>query len=256
MNTTFFVLPSGKSGIMRETNGDDDAILSRFGGISSGDSFLNFISATIEIDNDLKAKPQLEDLRKWPVNDWSAYLLKHRIFNLGELLEQNDYCSNCEKTYDLVLSLKEFDTDIEKFIAMAPEEQTKYKDKFPEALLPYKYGSNPKVEFQVGDVKYRFSILTKSLEAEMEKKYPFEDMNNNTKLLGRNLEYFTGGEWKLKTFFTDVSSRHMSLIRQNVMEADGVWTPGDSAICPHCKNQKIIPNVMSLPGFFFPVVKI
>src|SRR6188768_357975 len=86
-------LPSGRLVRIRETNGDDDEILSTLKDARQGDSVFNFLANIILEDNTKPGKPStVVDLLDWPVSDRYYLLFKQRIINQGHLLEFDFIC--------------------------------------------------------------------------------------------------------------------------------------------------------------------
>lgn len=251
-------LPSCKMVTYRETNGDDDGMVSRIADIANGDNFTNFISSIVIKDEQfLNGKPSPQDVKQWKTNDRFSLLLKQRIFNRGAELEFEHICSNpkCERPNEQTRNLSDFDTNFEEVIKMNRDEQDQFFKANPDKLPPYPMQQATSFEFNVeGLGRLQMDILTTQLEQDYEKKVG-ESRNSNSMLLMRNLRMLKREEWIPITFFTNISSRVMDIIRAHVHKFDRQWNPSFPIECPNCQQVDLL-NPFLIPAFYFPVVKI
>lgn len=234
---------------IRETNGNDDAILSNLADLTTGDNFYKFLSDITMEDSLLGKKPTVQDTCNWPVNTINYVLIQQRIFNHGPLLEFTKTCQNpkCKKSTD-------FEQNLEEYVGNGAEDVFT-REPTPELIKPYPMGADPMVEFQTSSgKKFRFKILTGELEKRA-LEAGADDAHQNTKLLMRELEVYNAGAWLPLTSFHGISSREMSEIRANVNKYDPTFSPMVDCSCPKCGNPSFEP-LFTIPGFYFPVPKI
>lgn len=260
--TSTYTSPSSREITIRETNGDDDEILSDISTSMTGENINNFLANIVMVDSSLgDRKPEVLDILKWPVNDKYYTLLKHRILSFGDLLKFTKTCQN-EKcpTYDVEQDLKEFDSDLSKNRKDTEDTSKGGESKSIQSgrpiedlfrIRPYKLGLNPFVEFITSSGKtLRFKILTGELERK-QLDMPGGKTNKNTKLIIRELEVQNKGNWELVTHFNAFSSRETSEIRSKVLEFDTTFDPQVLTTCPSC-GQKYSDSLLSIPAFYFP----
>lgn len=219
------VLPSGREWEVRETNGDDDATLSRTGGSMSGES-LNAFIANIIIGPE---RPLAADIKKWLIADKYWLLFKQRIFNLGNEL---------------------------KFPYVDPADPSKTAIEITEDLneipeFKYPNGDATELEFITPQGnKFKFTLKT-SLTEDAEELLNKSDINKNTPLLTRNLHWWNQGKWEKATSFRHFSSKEMVYIRSYVDKNDPDFNPMVTFKSDFTGRFISIP-LMSISTFYFP----
>lgn len=246
------VCPSGRVLTIRETNGEDDEILSRLSDANTGDNVYKFLASITLMDSFLKKKPLFKDVQQWPSNDKFGLLFKQRLINHGDILNfettcPNDRCvdhlGNRTKTPYQEDLKKAFDDDL----ANPQYDGTSPKNR----LSLYKYGDAKEHVFTISSGKtLRYKILTGELE-KMQLAMPLDATTRNTKLIIRELSLMLKNEWVLLTTFHALSSREMSEVRSEIDKGDTTFDPEVEVTCPKCKLQYTIP-LFSIPTFYFP----
>ena len=242
--TTEITLPSSRVVKIRETNGEDDEILSSWNDAADGSNIDNFLSAIIINDSVLGGKPTPEDISKWPINDKYALLFKQRVFIYGHELKFKAKCTEekCGQEYIYTEDLSKWDNDLSK---------DSKKPISSIALRKYPMGLSPQVEFTIASgKKLRYSIVTGELE---KKALELKDMTKNSPLIIRGLEIENKGEWIPVTHFAGFSSKEMLEIRSNVKENDLQFDPMVNWNCnnPLCKKEYSVP-LFQIGTFFYP----
>lgn len=248
--TLTFRLPSGMDITIREQNGEDEDILSRYGDIKDSISHQNFLSAIIiGSSKEGKTKFTPDDISKWPAVDKYYALVKSRIFSLGKELKFKYKCSNnrCGKETPLVEDLDIYDWDLSK--GNPPEDDPYYESRIK--LLP----NGDKLEFEEtlsNGKRIKFGILTGMGESKTLKKSE-DDLNRNDDLRARNLSYFReeGNQWIEVANFRMFSSKIMSEIRNLVNKHNENYPLITKCKCRHCGNTEDVV-ILTLPSFFFP----
>jgi hypothetical protein len=235
------VLPSGKTWEIRETNGDDDAILSRFGTALTGDNVNEFL-ANIIIGPE---KPLAEDIKKWPVNDKYGLLFKQRIFNHGPefIFKHTDPADPKKREFEYTEDISVIDADLGS---------KDYKEELGK-IFRYPYGSTTEIEFSLGSKKLRYQLMTGELELELD-ALPQDEQTRNTSLTIRRLSIAKGSGWELVTSFRHFTSTEMAYIRSHVEKNDRTFMPLVQITNPYTKRDHALP-LMALPNFLFPDVK-
>jgi hypothetical protein len=243
--------PDTRNITIRETNGNDDEILSNLQDFMTGDNFYKFLSDITLNDSVLGKKPSVDDVYKWPVNTINFVLVKQRVLNHGPLLEFSRTCQNpkCKQVNEFEHNLEEENlADLSKPVEPG-------LDNGRDRIIPYPMGADPMVEFKTSSgKKFRFKILTGELEKKSLDDAP-DAAHQNTKLTMRELEVYNAGSWLLLTSFHGISSREMAEIRANVNKFDTSFSPQVDCTCPKCGNPDVV-SLFTLPGFYFPVPKI
>lgn len=242
---TTLTLPSGRVVRIRESNGDDDDILSRLGDTSDGSNINNFLANIITEDFEHPGqKLRASDLLKWKVNDKYYLLFKQRLINHGNVLKFTHTCQNerCKKEtmYEDKIDYIDGDLSREDF---TPSHKYQVKR--------YPHNGHGQVELVLAsDKKLRFKILTGELE-KRQLDIPNDDSSKNKKVAIRELQQFKNGAWELVTYFGEFSSREMSKIREAITINDSTFEPIIEVVCSHC-NTPYVYSLMTLPAFYYP----
>lgn len=232
-------LPSGKLVRIRETNGNDDDILSQVSENKTLMAPLNFLAGIIVSE---EIKP--EDLKKWKIRDKYYLILKSRIFSLGSEMRFNHTFAD-GLSVELVEDLARFDWDLTQGNPPAKGEKG-YK---PEVIQPYIGGDSPG-EFTLNSGKVvKYDFLT--VEGEMANMGRTEDdMSINDRLRLRNFKLKVDGVFQPIEVFGMFTARDMREIRTHLDKND----PEFSLLVEAKANGKLeYVSLFQIPDFFFPV---
>lgn len=226
-NTLVCKLPTGKEVVIRETNGDDDATLSQIGTALTGENVNIFLANIIVKPAGILAA----DISKWPINDKYALLYKQRILNHGT----------------------EFN-----FTHVDPDGDGKpadYTEDLKDIVIPdYPLGDKEVIQFQTPSGKVlRYHIMNGEMEDAF-MKIPQDQVNRNSQLTARKMEWTNDGKWELLTSFRHFSSKEMAYIRSHVEKHDTTFNPMVSFKSE--KGKAFNVPLMMMPTFYFPDVKI
>jgi hypothetical protein len=243
--TTDIKLPSGRIVKIRETNGDDDELLSSLNASLDGSNTYNFLSAIILNDSFLGRRPMPDDIKEWHINDKYVLLFKQRIFNHGFELKFKSTCDNekCLQENIFTEDLKQWDIDLDKV-----DKNTQYKSK---SIKPYPMGAAKEVEFVISSgKKLKYEILTGELEKDA---LELKDATKNSPLVIRRLKIENKGEWIRVSHFAGFSSKEMSEIRSNIKLNDEQFDPMVHFTCPNpqCGKQNSV-SLFAMGAFFYP----
>lgn len=234
---------------IRETNGEDDDILSNLGEILKGHHVNNFIANIVMEDKKLNRKPTVEDIIKWPTNNKNYVLFKQRLINHGNDLKFQHKCPNVNCKNYLEDKVQRLEDTIDKFDGNLADEKYVPKNSF--SIRKYKPGNDVMVEFETSsNKKFRFKILTGELE-QNELEIDEGSISRNTKLLIRELELFNKNSWSRLENFRSIPSREMKEVRQKVIDMDPTFDPIINFNCPSCKAPYQLP-LFQIPNFYFP----
>lgn len=232
-------VPSSRMWEIRETNGEDDATLSKIADALTGENVNNFI-ANIIVGPE---KPLAKDIIDWPINDKYYLLFKQRLLNLGKTFNFKDI----DPTDD-----KHREVDYEEDISLIDGDLSSphYKPG-PGKVFLYPSGIKTHIEFKTESGKYyRFKIVT-GVEETFSKDIPKEQQDVNTMLLVRHLEVGNNGDWQKVLSFLKISSKEMREIRSNVMHYDRQFAPEVMVKNPYTGMLRQFP-LLAMPTFFFP----
>lgn len=242
-----FTLPSGKVITIRESNGEDDGILSRMKSGSEGAHVYNYLASIIIEDHSTKTKPVASDIQEWLVNDKYYLLFKQRIVNLGQELIIAHTCENetCKKRNEYTEDLSEMDGDLS---------QKDYKPN--EKQIPKYIGGDSKtIEFTSSrKTRFQFELLTGALE-QKDLDTPDDARDINNPLLSRNVKIFEQGKWLQIFDFRRFPSKEMNEVRNFILKNDRTFNPVVSFTCPKCRTP-YQATLFNMPVFFFPGVEI
>lgn len=254
MESNSEVLYQGKSQIItlpdltkvsiRETNGEDEGIISNVSNSLDGTALNQFVagvSTEVKEDGSLGKRLTTTEVLAWPRKNLYYTLFKTRILSLGEILSFNHTCSNpqCGKVTKYEDNLLDYDND------MINPTEGEYK------IMPYPQAAIKTVSLTTSSSKQlRYSVVDGLLEKASLAK-PQDSLNKNSSILDRNLEMWDGKEWVLVTQFRAFSSKEMAEIRASIQKTDKAWDCISVVTCPACKTTDYLP-IFSIPDFFFP----
>lgn len=240
-------LPSGNVVRIRETNGDDDEILSRLGAAQDGSNIINFLTNITEHDSALGRKPHSGDLMEWPLADKYYLLFKQRLLNHGNLLKFQHKFENSK--HELDANPVTFEQDVAEFDGNLADPL--YKPSTPHQPKKYPYGNQREVEYTTSSgVQVKWKILNTILENK-QLSMPLESTNRNSALTIRELSVFNKGEWVRLTTFGMFSSKVMSELRTEVGKSDPSFNPIVDVVSPNSGTRDSIP-LIAIPDFYFP----
>jgi len=232
------MVPSGRTWEIRETNGNDDAILSNFGSAVTGDNIYNFLANIIVGPT----RPLAAEIMEWPINDKYYLLFKNRVWNFGQkfIYRHTDPLDETRKEETYEEDLAPFDGDL------SDPEYT------PTAFSVRRHpaGEKTHLETVIEGHKFRFQVMTGAME-KADYLIGNTDRNRNTILTSRKLEEEISGKWLLVTSFHSFSSKLMSKIRGWVSTNDEPFAPFVHFTNPRTQTPITLP-LFAAPTFFFP----
>ena len=243
-STTEITLPSGRVVKIRETNGDDDEVLSSMNTSSDGSNFYNFLASITLNDSFINKKPSANDIKHWPINDKYGLIFKQRLFIHGKELNFRATCTeeNCKHEATYHEDLSQWDNDLTQ------EE----KEDIPSiALHRYPNGNQQELEFTISSgKKLKYSILNGILE---KRALELKDATKNSPIIIRNLHIFNKGEWIPVKHFAGFSSKEMIEIRRHIKTNDRQFDPIVTFACnnPLCRKEYSV-SLFSIGDFFYP----
>ena len=241
--TLEFELLSGATCVIRETNGEDEEVLSKMANAKDNTSMAKYLANIIQSINGVK--PTYQALQNWKTRDITYAMLRSRIFSLGEVFEFKHKCNNesCEARKSGTPT--QYEEDLNQFLVGGSS---------PNAAIPYTQGDAAEysIELSSGKVlKAKYKTFANDLKV---LAIPESEININSELQLRELHLKDeNGNFQRVTFFKAFTSREMSELRKLVLEADPNWTIISEFACPVCKNKTAV-NLMTEPSFFFPGV--
>lgn len=236
-------LPDGKEIEIRENNGEDESILSRFKDAMEGTSINNYISSIVtqSLSGDNKgSKFTPKEILNWKVNCKSFVLMKARILSLGDIFKFSFTCGNPKCNHNAIL-----EEDLNPFVKPYSEDNI-------QGIKPYPLGEEKTHEFIVpsSNRKVKFDILDGVAE-KASLDTPREGINKNHGLFIRNLHILHEGAWEKVFQFAMFSSKELVQIRAEVSRVDPEYDPASLITCPKC-NQSTVVSMLGEPTFFYP----
>ncbi len=254
-NSSEFTAASKTRYTIRETNGDDDAIISNAGGGQDGTSMNKWLAAIITHINGKAVKLTADEAAKIPSRDRFGILFQSRIFSLSPIIKFLHTCSNkrCEFTptseapYEEDLNLYQWD-----FAKPAPKPGEAGYSKYRLVEYPFPVEQDKWLEHTLSSKK---EIRFKYLDGEGENvllDVPNEDLNKNFELLTHRLEWKNEiGKWQKVQRFNIFSGKEMAEIRGLIKRYDEAYDAICDVHCPKCKNIDRF-NLLGSKDFFFP----
>lgn len=253
--TTTFRMPSGFDISIRETNGDDDDVLSKYKDSMEGNSGHKLISGII-MDNSLhRGEPTTaSEVMGWKLKDKYYTLLKSRIFSLGPImLFTHKFADGTEEQFEEDLSMYDWDLTKplpEQFITEAGVRKLNplyFKYRISRASAE----SERSIILSSGKrIKYEYiSGLGERILLDKNR----DDMSKNDELRARNLKLdMGGGSFQTMESFKLFNSKEMSEIRADIEKNDQEWKCITELQNPKDGSIEII-SLITIPDFFFPL---
>lgn len=248
-------MPSGFKASVRETNGDDEDIVSKLRDNKEGNALYKYLANIILVDD----KPvSLEEIIKWKVRDIYYGIMKTRMFTHGnQVVFEHTFEGGTEKTFIEDLGFYDWDLGSEEM-----DEKGKLK-KWPPQLgepgyderiiQPYRYPGDWVETETSTKKKYRFKYLTGELELKTQGMM-MDDLAINDKLRLREFQlYMVTGNWQSIERFNILTSKEMAEIRTTLERVD----PEFNLMCrlPHPDGGRAEElTLLGKTGFFFPRV--
>lgn len=251
-HTLEVVLPHKLTVTIRETNGEDDDIISKVKDNRDNTAVCKFLAGIIT-DRVYTA----DEIALWPIASKYYLLLKSRIFSLGNILKfKYDFESNQEgeiETFEYTEDLSKYDTDLKALFALTPEEYDKAVAALsPIQIKPYKYGSKLTHEKVLTSGKaIRLNLLDSGGEL-LSMTQAEGDMSVNDKLRQRGLEVKVEEGWAKVSNFKPFSTREMLEIRAFAEEVEVNFNMPMVIHHPTDKEKSRTVPLIGLTDFFFP----
>lgn len=242
-------VPSGRIFVIRETNGNDDDILSNTSG-GPMTNLYNFLSSVIvrEVVDGIEIPFNYEDARLLLDNDRVYLLLAIRVANLGPIVKFKfnfgpDPINGGEFTYSEDLS--QFLHDYSK--PMPQEGEPGY---FKYKIPPYPENAYDKFQMTTQSGKTLRMNLANGISGEYFSSITTDKQNDRYR--SRNLEILKeDNTWERVENFSVLSSRDMIELRVWEKEID----PSQLAISEieHPRTKQVVNfSIMNAPDFFYP----
>jgi len=251
-------LPSGLVVSIRETNGEDDEILSNYARLTDGSAGNEYTARIIHSGPNGK-KMTIEEVESLKIRDRQFIMFVSRIISLGEIFEFRLECPSpkCTKLREQGLTKDiPWEEDLIKyFVDMGNKDNPVNKlAKSSSVITPYINGNTKLVEISLDEHKFRFKAYTGKSEVResQEDQSTYENkLNLNTILYMREMEYLKDGNWVTPSTFQAFPSRIMARLRNEVLKLDDLWKPITTVKCPTCGtvHQQVL---LQIKDFLFP----
>lgn len=246
-------LPSGNVATIRETNGEDEDIITNVQKAQDLSSINDFLSRII-VSHDFDHLPNKQGVSSQEVEGMlnanrHYLLLKSRILSLGSDLYFNWQCKNKKCMYKpdglVKEDISEFDQDLSQ-----PIPEKGHPDYNPAKIQKYPQGKATFIEYTTSSGKrVAWDLLTGSGE---KKILTLRDKASiNSALLVRNFRWYINEQWTIVTSFRDFTSRELTEIRNELTKNDYEFAPIIIIECPKCHTVEEIP-LLAIQDFFFP----
>lgn len=248
-------LPSGLYVSLRETNAEDDGVISNYSKLGDGSAIDEYISG-VTVKGEKSNRLTIEEVRELKVRDRYYILLLVRVLSLGNTLKFIHVCTS-EKCQKLKLDNKytgtEWEEDISVFITNLDNIPPNQEGTSSLLITPYSNGNNKLIEFTLDNAegtRLRYKALTGRLENELAARGT-KDFNQNSVIFARKLEVFIDNKWVEANSLKRFSSREAAMIRNHIRENDGEWQPLTNIVCPNCQTVSQTP-IFGIKDFYFP----
>lgn len=238
-------MPSGFKASVRETNGDDEDIVSKLRDNKEGNALYKYLANIIQVDD----KPvSFEEIIKWKVRDIYYAIMKSRMLSHGNkvVFEHTFEGTSEEKTFIEDLGFYDWDLGGDELPSQLGEE-----DYDPRIIQPYRHPGDWIESETSSKKKYRFKYLTGELELKT-RGMMVDDLSINDKLRLREFQlYMVSGNWQPIMKFNILTSKEMAEIRTTLEKVDPEFTL--SCKLPHPQGGRAEEiTLLGVPGFFFP----
>lgn len=240
--TQTIILPDLEPIQIRETNGEDEGIISSLQDATTGENLNKFLASVVKIptEEDLK-RATVQDILNWPLNNKYYTIFKVRRLSLGDILKFNHTCTNpaCGCITEYEDNISEYDND--------------FKNPTPgtNKIQPYPNGKYREITILLSSGKRVKWYVRDGNSEKVALETPLDSLNKNSSLIERNLQIANGDKYEKVTNFKIFSSKDMVEIRASVEKYDKAWDCTLTLKCPKCQNTDK-PSLFSIPDFFFP----
>lgn len=248
-NVKELLLPSGAVAVIREQNGEDDALLSNVAmtrNFEALNAFIHSITIHLSTAEFPEKPPTLEDIMIRPLRDKYFTLIASRIFSLGHNL-------HFEYQWDAALPKVEYDEDLSKYLwdYNVPFPQVGDREYFAERIKPYPMKSLF-VNETVGGKNIRFNLINSYGERYL-LKLPDTERHINQQLLARDISIMNeANQWEKITNFKNFKSTEMAQLRGLLSKWDEEFNGITTLDNPFVTGQSEDVSIIQIPDFFFP----
>lgn len=248
-NIKELLLPSGATAIIREQNGEDDALLSNVAlskDSASLNSFITAITVYLSTASDPSKAPTLDAIMSMPLNDKYFILIASRIFSLGEELEFQYNWNNDLPPVKYTENLSNFLWDYKKEFPKPGDPEY-----FEERIPPYKSNSPYQTILLDDGRELRYKYLNSYGERYL-LKLPETEKHINQQLLARDLSLLIDGSFVKVESFKSFSSKAMAKIRASISENDPEFAGLTTLENPYETGVSQTISIIQVQDFFFP----
>jgi hypothetical protein len=239
-------MPSGFTVDIRETNGQDEDIISNVGDSKAGIAIAKFLAQIVVSCS--KGKPTYNDIMKWFSRDKNYLMLKSRMFSIGNEITFEHQFEKSGMTFTFKEDLAIYDFDFSTGGAPPKKGENNFDDKLPQA---YK-SDDSTYQTQLSSGKtIRFKYLTGLDEKKLLAKQE-EDLSINEKLRLRDLELQIDGNWYIIENFHPFTSKDMKDLRNILDKEDPEFGLIAELVNPKRPSEKEIVSLFDKSDFFFP----
>jgi len=245
-------MPTGQTYTIRETNGEDDDIMSKVANHKDNTAIATFLSRII-----VSEKVTPEQILDWPIANKYYLLLKSRIHSLGNILkfkyDWNVPGTDETQTFEYEEDLNKYDAPLKDIMA-ATDPSIELKKLTPIQIRPYTFPNTLEIEHTLTTgQKIMFTRLNSHGERKAADK-PVEETTINDKLRLRDLKVLTTEHgWIKVENFKGFSGKEMVEIRKFVEENEVSFEMPMKIENPNTKQVTYAP-LISLTDFFYPTV--
>jgi len=193
-DTTILTLPSGREITMKESNGEEDAALSRVGDVQQNLHFPRFLSLVVVADSFIGNRtPDFDYIStEWRPNDILAAILYWRIWTYGkEMNFKHTFSSDLNKLeISFLQDLTEYLVDYKKYHSLTEkEDKIKFLASVPSnAIPPYDIPQISEIELQIREnLRVKYTLSNWLAGKELVGRKAVEDINDNDMLLMHNI---------------------------------------------------------------------
>jgi hypothetical protein len=241
-------LASGRKITLRESNGEDEGILSAQSEAESGRNIPGYLSRVIVDETGWKNPYTAADIMLWHLNDKYQAMVASRIHSLGaEMKFKWEFEENKNVFHIMSEDVSKFNWDFSK--GNPPKEGEEGYE--VERIKPYPLGMQTVVELMLTSKKQvRYTILNTLGEKKALEKSK-DSINRNDTMVVRNLEWLNEQNiWQVVENFSIFSSREMKEIRADIEKNDPAYYMRVEITSP--KGATSYVPVIHFADFFFP----
>jgi hypothetical protein len=246
MEAKTYTLPSGIQVGFRESNANDEGILTTQGFREAHTHIARYLAAVCNFYNGKSGRLTLEEVNKWGLADKYYALVLSRVFNFGTELTFNWTFEGEEVPVGMIVDLNDY--------LLADDRLDGIKEDGKYAPKPYPNGTQKEFLFATTSGKeFKWYLIDSNAEIAVANK-DLQTINSLDLFKTRKLTWNANGQgdWIKLEDFSIISSREAREIRSHIRKNDVSFDMGVDITHPTNKSKSVYVPLPGIPDFLEP----